>query len=62
MARHTQVASVFLVASVETDEEETEVKQLAMSTGLILPAGDSRNVGIVEHVSIVKSIPVGLLL
>lgn len=46
-----QVAFVFLIACVGSDEEEKQVKGLAISTGLVKPLNEFRGTGIPEHVS-----------
>lgn len=47
------MASVFLIAWVDSDQEEKVVKDLALSKGLVVPsrAGNRRDVGIPQHVS-----------
>lgn len=47
----TQVACVFLIACVGSDEEEKQVKDLAISTGLVKPSNESPVIAIPEHVS-----------
>lgn len=60
-----QVASVFLVAWVDSDEEERRLKEVALSSGLITPSSSTSGVagtaskpgnaavgiGILQHVS-----------
>lgn len=50
-----QVASVFLIAKVDTDEEERHVRDLALFTGLVAvpsASGGTRNGRVIpEHVS-----------
>lgn len=48
-----QVASVFLVACVDSDEEEARVRELALSVGLVVHRGSAQETasGILEHVS-----------
>lgn len=46
-----QVACVFLIACVTSDEAEEKVKDIARSSGLVKPCGENRGTSTPDHVS-----------